>query len=309
MYSPREVAEIVGLLESRVRYWAQTGVVGPSARKDGRGAYTFQDLVSVKAAKELLDKGASLQAVRKSLDALRAQLPAVTRPLAELRIVSDGERLLVAGNEPFDATTGQLVMDFAVGELEGRAAEVAALKHEPARATERGERSERKRGSAEPVARPAARAETAYAWFVEGARLESSEKDDEAIMAYEKALAGDPNLAAAHTNLGALLHRRGERDDARRHFEAALAVDPEQPEARYDLANLLDEEGDHERALAEWYRVLSLCPQGTVAADAHWNLASAHLRDGATARAKTHLTRYLALEPQGPWADRARKLL
>ena len=31
--------------------------------------------------------------------------------------------------------------------------------------------------------------------------------------------------------------------------------------------------------------------------------------DGAVARAKTHLTRYLALEPQGPWADRARKLL
>ena len=58
-----------------MRYWAQTGVVGPSERANGHAVYTFQDLVGVRAAKELLDSGVTLQRARKNLEALRAQLP------------------------------------------------------------------------------------------------------------------------------------------------------------------------------------------------------------------------------------------
>ena len=54
MYSSKDVAQIVGVQESRVRYWAQTGFVGPSEKKNGRAVYSFQDLVGVKTAKELL---------------------------------------------------------------------------------------------------------------------------------------------------------------------------------------------------------------------------------------------------------------
>ena len=57
MFSSKEVAQIVGLQESRVRYWAQTGFVGPSAKNNGRASYSFQDLVGLKTAKELLDRG------------------------------------------------------------------------------------------------------------------------------------------------------------------------------------------------------------------------------------------------------------
>ena len=119
MFSAREVAEIVGLQESRVRYWAQTGVVSPSAKAGGRGSYTFQDLVGLKTAKELLDRGVTLQRVRRNLEALRAQLPHIERPLASLRIVSDGDRLVVIDEQArFEPTTGQLVMDFALAPLE-----------------------------------------------------------------------------------------------------------------------------------------------------------------------------------------------
>src|SRR5262245_58955121 len=119
MFTARDVARIVGLQESRIRYWAQTGFVGPSAKSGGRSVYTFQDLVGVKTAKELLDRGLTVQRVRKDRDALREQLPRVERPLAELRIVSDGDRLVVlaqaACSEP---TTGQLVMELEVGGLQ-----------------------------------------------------------------------------------------------------------------------------------------------------------------------------------------------
>jgi tetratricopeptide (TPR) repeat protein len=289
LYFLCEVVEIVGLQESRVRYWAQTGFVGPSVREGSRMMYNFQDLLGVKAAKELLEGGLSLQRARKNLEALRAQLPQLAQPLSALRVVSDGDQLLCVapaeGRPPFEPLSGQLVMEFAVGALEGRVAEVMRLR-EPAEPPKRG-------------------AETAWAWFLDGVALDGSD-DDRAAIAYQKALDGDSQLAAAHTNLGALLHRRGDATEARRHFEEALRLDPEQPEARYNFANLCDELGDHDRALAEWFRVVAACPEF---ADAHFNLAQALAAGGASGPARRHLTSYLALDSTGEWADRARDLL
>ncbi|MDB4967857.1 MAG: transcriptional regulator, MerR family [Myxococcales bacterium] len=273
-YTSRDVAQIVGISESRVRYWAQTGVVGPSDRANGRAVYTFQDLVGVRAAKELLDGGVTLQRARKNLDALRAQL-GVDRPLSKLRVRSDGESLIVSdGETTFEPTTGQLVLDFTLDDLSGQLAAFSA-----------------------PVApAPTAnnRAESAWAWFVEGGDCEARGEDDRALIAYGKALEGDPALAAAHTNVGNLLYRRGERGEARGHYDKALALDPEQPEARYNLANLLDDVGDGGGARMEWYRVVTACPEF---ADAHYNLALACARDGDAAAARFHLSRYLALCP------------
>ncbi len=275
VYTSRDVAAIVGISESRVRYWAQTGVVGPSERANGRAVYNFQDLVSVRAAKELLDGGLTLQRARKNLDALRAAL-GVDRPLAKLRVRSDGERVVVSDNgASFEPLTGQLVMDFGVDELQGQLAELAAA-------------------TAPPAATPETRAESAWAWFVEGGQCEERGEDERALIAYHKALEGDPALAAAHTNLGNLHYRRGERGDARASYETALALDPEQPEARFNLGNLLDDVGEPEAARMEWYRVAGACPEF---ADVHYNLAVACARDGDGEAARLHLRRYLALVP------------
>jgi tetratricopeptide (TPR) repeat protein len=280
VYTSRDVAQIVGISESRVRYWAQTGVVGPSERANGRTVYTFQDLVGVKTAKELLDKGLTLQRARKNLDALRAQWPgarAGERSLSSLRIRSDGERLVVSdGSATFEPLSGQLVMDFAIEELTGQLAELGGAPE------------------AAPDGAKPTRADSAWAWFLEAGGCESRGDEDGALIAYQKALEGDPALAAAHTNLGNLLYRRGERGEARSHYEQALALDPEQPEARYNLANLLDDVGDPDGARAEWTRVVASCPEF---ADAYYNLAVACARLGDGDAARHHLRRYLALVP------------
>jgi tetratricopeptide (TPR) repeat protein len=148
-----------------------------------------------------------------------------------------------------------------------------------------------------------ARAETAYSWFLDGMRAGD---DDRALIAYQKAIDGDPLLAAAHCNVGTILHRRGSLVDARASFERALALDPEQPEARYNLANLCDQLGERERAIAEWTRVVAACPEF---ADAHYNLASALVDEGSPGRARPHLKAYLRLDPDGVWAQRAREVL
>jgi DNA-binding transcriptional MerR regulator len=295
LYSARDVARIFALKESRVLYWARTGFVGPSVKKGGRLLFTFQDLITVKAAKELLDRGVSVQSVRKNLTALRGALPGLDRPLARLRVVSDGEHLVVTPDgegAPFEALSGQLVMDFAVGALSSHVAEVMRL---PARD--------------EPTDEPPAE-RGAYDWFLEGCAA-FDEADDPASAqraadAFRRALELDPAIAAAHTNLGSLAHRAGRRGEARAAFEQALTLDPEQPEARYNLANLLDELGETELAVAEWTRVAASCPDF---ADAHFNLGAALLREGARDAARAHLQRYLQLDGQGAWADEARGLL
>ena len=81
---------------------------------------------------------------------------------------------------------------------------------------------------------------------------------------------------------------------------------PEQPEARYNLANLLEDMGDADRAIAEWDAGGHRVPEF---ADAHYNLGTALAREGSVARARVHLEKYLALDPEGDWATRARTLL
>ncbi len=283
MYSTRHVAELLGLQESRLRYWAQTGFVGPSERDGQGGTYTFQDLIAVRTAKELVDKGFSLQRVRKMLEALKQKLPGVPRPLSELRIVSDGDELVVTTvGESFEPLSGQLVMDFSAESIDCPAADI------------------------KPIAATQNNFQTGLEWFLHGLALESDQQAAAAIESYQRALALDPTLGCAHTNLGNLAFARREFAEAETHYQRALTVDPDQPEARFNLGNLYDERDEHERAIAEWYRVLAIAPDFI---DAHYNLALGLLRQGALKSARQHLEDYLRSDQGGHFAELAKRLL
>lgn len=128
-YSVKDAAAIFGLSESRLRYWAQTGLLSPSIRAGGRRYYTFRDLVQIRAAKDLLDAGTSVYKVRKNLDALRAVLPQADYPASTMRIVSDGETVVARDPDDvlFEPLTGQLVMDFSLDALGDQIADILAL--------------------------------------------------------------------------------------------------------------------------------------------------------------------------------------
>jgi tetratricopeptide (TPR) repeat protein len=291
-YTYAAVAKILDVPESKLRYWAQVGFVGPSVRSTGRMLFNFQDLISVKAAKELVDRGFAVAEIRKTLERVRAQLPHVDRPLDRIRVAFDGEALVVVDDGSAYEATGQKVFDFSLEDL----ARQAAIKPLPVAA------------GAAPVEPIAAKNLTAYDWFAEGMRAEQDPAHDPGAEAcYRKALALDGGLAAAHTNLGHLAHGRGDVAAARAEFEAALALDPEQPEARFNLANLILEAGDLELAVAELRRVLQTAPDF---ADAHYNLAVALGRLGGRAQARAHLERYIGLDSSAtPWAVEARALI
>jgi tetratricopeptide (TPR) repeat protein len=247
-------------------------------------------LVAVRAAKELVERGFSPAQIRKALDSVRAALPTVDRPLERLRVAWDGDTLaLVADGATFEVT-GQRLFDFGLGDLAARAASIAAL----------------------PTPRPGLPnpdgvERSAYQWFTFAMAREADGKKDEAVAAYRQALAADPGLAAAHTNLGTLAYEAGDAGTARASFDAALALDPEQTEARYNLARILHEMGDVELAASELRRVVQTAPDF---ADAHYNLATALEHLGSQHQAVEHLRRYMALAADGgeeltPWVEEA----
>ena len=108
-FQTREVVDILQISRRQLQYWAQTGLVEPSAKTPGgHSRYTFEDLVALKAAKRLIDSGVSVQRIRASIGALRKILPTVVRPLAELVLVATGDVVLVfRDGMAFDAVSGQ----------------------------------------------------------------------------------------------------------------------------------------------------------------------------------------------------------
>jgi tetratricopeptide (TPR) repeat protein len=300
LYSIRDVARILAVQESRLRYWMQTGFVGPTVRKGGRFYYTFCDLLAVKAAKDLVAADLPLQKVRKNLEALKKALPNDTHPTSRLRICCDGETIVALADDiAFQPISGQIVMAFTVPTFGEHVAQVLSMP----RVTPDSD------GAPTPVEDNPTEANggtTAYRLFVEACSAEDRGESESAEHMFRQAIDLEPTMAAALTNLGNLVYRQGELEEARHLYERALEHDPTQPEARYNLANLLEDIGDTELAIAELRRVCAAAPEF---ADAHYNLGIMLAQVGGISQARQHLERYLELDTASDWATHARTYL
>jgi tetratricopeptide (TPR) repeat protein len=300
LYSIRDVSRILAVQESRLRYWMQTGFVGPTVRKGGRFYYTFTDLVAVKAAKDLLETGMPLQRVRKNVEALKHALPGDTHPTSRLRVCCDGETIVaLADDVAFQPIGGQVVMAFALPSFGDHVLATLAMPRAPAPAAAVP-------GPVEDGPTEANGGTTAYRHFVEACAAEDRGDSDSAEHRFRLAVELEPNMAAALTNLGNLVYRQGELHEARGFYERALEHDPAQPEARYNLANLLEDLGETDLAIAELRRVCAAAPEF---ADAHYNLGIMLAQVGGTTQARQCLERYLELDGNSEWAGHARSYL
>jgi tetratricopeptide (TPR) repeat protein len=284
LFTRREVAKLLGVSAGRLRSLDEAKIVSPSGQRGKQRAYTFQDLIALRATRELLSHRVRLRDVARAIGALRQVLPRVTRPLQELRIVGDGRRVIVRAEEgSFEPLTGQMVLDF----------QVRALRDDVVRVLR-------------PETTPAG-ARTAYDLYVQASALdEDAATYDQAEELYQSAVRLDPSLAIAYTNLGNIRFRRGDESGAEALYRRALEVDPQQPEAHYNLGYVMLERGDARQAAAFFERAIEGDPRF---ADAHFNLAMAWERLGERTRARPHWKRYLELEPTGTWADVAREHL
>ncbi len=124
-FNTKTAVKLTGLTPRQVDYWDRTHFIKPSIKEaSGYGTgrlYSFEDIVQLKVAKTLIDKGVSLQKIRKAITYLKKNFPDVKKPLAEMRFLTDGETIFVLADKKekiLDTLArGQMVFALAIGEL------------------------------------------------------------------------------------------------------------------------------------------------------------------------------------------------
>jgi tetratricopeptide (TPR) repeat protein len=267
-YSVRDVAAAAGLSEHQVRAWSRAGFLTPARGARGELRFSFQDLVVLRTAKELMAARIPSRKIRSSLRRLREQLPS-GRPITAVKIAVRGDQVIVQDSGTvWSPEDGQVLFDFAVADLATRVAPLAQRNAAAARAEEEGLSSEE--------------------WYQLGCELEISDPG-EARDAYRRAVELDPFHANAHVNLGRLLHEEGEAEAAEAHYRVALSSDPDHATAAFDLGVALEDLGRADEAIAAYRRAIEIDPE---LADAHYNVAGLLEKCGRRQAAFRHLKAY-----------------
>lgn len=267
-YSTREVAELAGLPEARVRSWARAGLLTPS-RDSGRWRFSFQDLAVLRTARKLLDAGVSVQRVTRTLRQLHDQLPA-GRPLSAVKLLVIGKQVVVKDRlASWEPETGQRTLDFDPRAMSAQVAPKVLPRAEP----------EREDDSTDGL-------------YQAALDLELAGRGDEARRTYEAVLRRDPMLVAARINLGRLLHAAGKLVEAETLYRAALEQNPKSVIAAFNLGVVLEDQGKPEDAAGAYRKVLAIDERY---ADAHYNLSRLLEAKGDARGALRHLNSFRRL--------------
>ncbi len=277
-YTRSEIRRILGINENSLRSWERVGLT------EARDGYSFADLISLKTLQSLRENHIPVKRIREAMHQLRVRLANVSRPLDELKIVSDGRNIAVElPGEKMEALTGQMLFNFEAETLRS----VSTLElHEGGR-------------------QPAGGSEGEEYWFQYALELERSGAPPHAIVeAYRKVLDCNPLAAGAWINIGTLHYRQGLLQLAEHSYSEALRAYPEYALAHYNLGNVCEETNRLEEA-TDHYEAALLHRRDY--ADAHYNLALVHERRERFVDAARHWKLYLQLDPSSPWANVARR--
>lgn len=268
-----DVARLLGVGARRVRDLARAELCKPG-RKGRRYLFSFQDIVLLRAAHGLIGQRVPTRKVRQALGHLRRQIDP-TRPLSAVRIFADGRQVIVRdGRAAWEPDTGQMMLQFEVGDLARAAGVVVPVS---ARHAKRDRRKQKR--------------QSASVLFERALHLE--ENDPKAAReTYQLAIELDPDMSDAYVNLGRLLHEAGEVREAMTHYRQALRQNPRDPVAHYNLALAFEDQGDTRTAAAEYRKALEA---DVDFADAHFNLGRLLEKLGQRKQAIEHLLIYRKL--------------
>lgn len=275
-YCRTDVLRILHISAKQLVGWQRAGLV-PTA-----DAFTFYDLIQLRAIRDLRAKRVRPAVIRQSLEAMQKQVAGMENPLIEASAFSVGSRVAYRHQgHSVEPIAGQFMLDF-----------------EPVGAVLSA------KTPANDKVKPIATYETLAELFTRGVAMEEHPSThDEAIRTYLQVLDMEPTHAAAHINLGTLYYNRRDFVSAEKHYQLAVQADSRYALAYFDLGNVLDETGRVDEAIAAYRTAIQLAP---TYADAHYNLALAYERIMQPRRALHHWQAYLKLDSTGAWAMHAR---
>lgn len=96
-FNAEQAACLSGCTRRQLRYWKNTGLVQPAEMEFTTGGarrdrYDFRNLVELRTIVAMLQRGISLQKIRRTLHYLREHTD-FSRPLAECKLVTDGSTI------------------------------------------------------------------------------------------------------------------------------------------------------------------------------------------------------------------------
>ena len=145
---------------------------------------------------------------------------------------------------------------------------------------------------------------TAEQALATGQQLQRAGKLAEAFQFYKRATQLDATYFEAQYCLGLAAFESRSFKVASSAWESAIALRPDSADARYNFALTLKAEGRHQTAADELERLLALHPDEARGHLTLGNLYAGQLLD--VARARTHYTRVLQLDPRNPQAQAIR---
>ncbi len=120
-------------------------------------------------------------------------------------------------------------------------------------------------------------------------------RQEEAIAAYQEALADNPECAPAWHAIGNIRSGQGRLDQAEACYLKAIELDPLDTSSHNNLANIYISRGMTDRALKLYARILEIDPGYT---DAHYNLGKTLAGQGRLEQAIPHLRDAVRLAPR-----------
>ena len=277
-FSRLEFQRMLDVTEKQLNYWEKLRLVAP--RKSGvEKSYDFRDLITLRTAKQLIEKGVPAQRLQRSIVALQQKLAEVQSPLTELRIRSNGRDVIVErAGVHLEPISGQIMLNFETRELTEK------VRMMPQR--------------------------SATDWVTLGVKREeqfASETSPRlAAQAYRSALETDQDNVDALNNLGTLSYEEGNLEDAIALFRHAVELHPDHMLSHFNLGSALEETGHDDQARRHLRRAVHLDPEH---ADAQYNLAFVCDKLGAYVEARRHWQKYLELDPDSSWSTYARQRL
>ena len=268
-YTLKSIEKMLGLGRGVIASIIHAGFVTPSRGARNEYRFSFQDVVVLRTAHDLMAANIPSRRMLRSLKQLKAKLPKEL-PLSGLRIAAIGNDVVVRdGDAQWAADSGQLLMDFEIAHAGGA---VTFLARDP-----------------EPTEDVVSDADL---WFARGEALEA--KDIAAAeKAYRRALEYAPDHTDAYVNLGALLCEAGRCAEAVKLYDIAIRHCPQAPLLYFNRGIALEERNRHADALKSYERCLELAPD---LADAHYNAARLYEKSGQAQKAVRHYSAYRRLQ-------------
>jgi tetratricopeptide (TPR) repeat protein len=275
-YTRADIQRILNVSDKQLKQWEEFQFVAPLAPAV-KEFYDFRDLIALRTAKQLIEKGISPTRLRHSLESLRKKLSEVQSPLTELRIISNGKDLIVEGatGGQLEPISGQFLLNFATREL------LENVRMMPDR--------------------------NADGWFRQALEYDADPAmRKQALEAYDRVLALNPRHVDALLNRGTLAFEDGQLEAARDCFARGVELEPQNSVARFNLGSTLDDLGLLQDARQHLRLAVRLDPQNP---DARYTLATVCDKLSSAEEAREHWLAYLRLEPASPGSEYARKRL